>query len=95
MRLVSRYELNPEQAPKIAPFGQKKKGRNSSNIRSTLRIRKEGNIESRNCYCIRIDYDDDNEEVENVEEEEEEEEEEGEEEEEKVQDNQRQLSTWL
>ena len=29
-----------------------------------LRERIEGNIENRNCYCIRIDYDDDNEEEE-------------------------------
>ena len=36
-----------------------------------LRVRIEGNIENGNHYCIRIDYDDDNEEVEEEEEEEE------------------------
>ena len=39
-----------------------------------------GNIENGNCYCIRIDYDDNYEEVEEKEEEEEEEEEKDEEE---------------
>ena len=51
-----------------------------------IKIRIEGNIENGNCYCIRIDYDDNNEEVEEKEEEEEEEEEKEEEEEEKVED---------
>ena len=51
-----------------------KKALKNSKIRSTLRVRIEGNIENGNCYCIRIDYDDNNEEVEEKEEEEEEEE---------------------
>ena len=34
----------------------------NSGIRSKLRIRIEGNIENRNCHCIRVDYDDDKEE---------------------------------
>ena len=58
----------------------------NSVVISTLRVWKEGNIENRHCYCIWIDYDDDNKEVE-----EEEEEEKGEEKEEKVQGNRRQF----
>ena len=42
----------------------------NSKIRSTVRVRIEGNIKNRNCYCIQIDYDDDNEKVEEEEEEE-------------------------
>ena len=74
-----------------------KKALKNSKIRSTLRVRIEGNIENGNCYCIRIDYDDNNEEVEEKEEEEEEEEEDEEEEkdeeeeEEKVQGTRRKL----
>ena len=41
-----------------------KKALKNSKIRSTLRVRIEGNIENGNCYCIRIDYDDNNEEKE-------------------------------
>ena len=40
-----------------------KNGPNNSNSRSTLRVRIEENIETRNCYCNQIDYDDDNEKV--------------------------------
>ena len=59
----------------------------NSKIRSTLRVRIEGNIENGNCYCIRIDYDDNYEEVNKKEEEEEEKEEEEEEEKEKEEEN--------
>ena len=52
---------------------------NNSKIRSTLRVKIEGNIENVNCYCVRIDFDDNNEQVEEKEEEEEEEDEEEEE----------------
>ena len=67
MRLVRIYGwikeqfLSLTQTPKIAPFGPKKAS-NISTIRSKLRVRIEGNIEKRNCHCIRVDYDDDNEE---------------------------------
>ena len=68
-----------------------KKALKNSKIRSTLRVRIEGNIENGNCYCIRIDYDDNNEEVDKKEEEEEEEEKDEEEGEEKVQGTRRKL----
>ena len=56
-----------------------KKALNNYKIRSTLRVRIEGNIENGNCYCIRIDYDDNDEKVNKKEEEEEEKDEEVEE----------------
>ena len=80
------FEPNP--GPKNSPVWSRK-AQNNSKIRSTLRVRIEGNIENGNCYCIWIEYDADNEEVE---EEVEEEDEEGkEDEEEKVQGTRRQL----
>ena len=48
-------------------------------------------MENGNCYCVRIDYDDNNEEVEEKEEEEEEEQVDEEEEEEKIQGTSRKL----
>ena len=82
MRLDSTYEQTPEQflnqpTPQKCPVWCEKP--QNSKIRSTLKVRIEGNIENGNCYCIRIDYDDNNEEVEEKEEEEEEEEEKDEE----------------
>ena len=88
--------MNLTQAPKIALFGPQKP-QTITKIRPTLRVRIEGNIENGNCYCIRIDYDDNTEEVNKKEEEEEEEEkDEEEEDEEKVQGTRRKLlSTTL
>ena len=48
--------FEPNQGPKNSPVWSKK-GPNNSKSRSTLRVRIEGNIENRNCYGIRIDYD--------------------------------------
>ena len=36
----------------------------NSKIRSRLKVRIEGNLENRNCYCSQVDYDDNNEEEE-------------------------------
>ena len=55
--------FKPSPGPKNSPIWPRK-APNNSKISSTLREMIEGNIESRNCYCIRIDYDDDNEEEE-------------------------------
>ena len=54
------FEPNP--CPKNSPVWSRK-AQNNSKIRSTFRVRIEGIIENGNCYCIRIDYDDNNEEV--------------------------------
>ena len=70
---IPRTVFEPNPGPKNSPVWSKK-APNNSKIRSTLRVRIEGNIENGNHYCIRIDYDDDNEEVEEEEEKEVEEE---------------------